>query len=185
MALELGHEERCALCAATLVAYWIFNFHFIQDGSVVELEPVLALPEISVSLAPPPEPVVEPFSPFPSQSPAPSADAPVDDGYRPNLLSPPATASPRSPAAGSTPSGAPSGPARCSIGSWPDTGRAIEPRPISEFRIPAGKQAVFSFDLKSETPKSVILFPSPDPTRPRGPGRWSERRRSCWTTRSS
>lgn len=58
-----------------------------------------AIPEISISLASPEEPVCEPFSPF---SPGFSPKSPTvcalkqdDDSFRPSLLSPPPTLSPR------------------------------------------------------------------------------------------
>ena len=56
-----------------------------------------AVPEICVSPAPPDEPVVEPYSPFSAvhpPTPIPDSDG---DSFRPLLLSPPVTASPRFP----------------------------------------------------------------------------------------
>jgi hypothetical protein len=52
----------------------------------------LSIPSISISLALPDDPPVEPFSPFDSQ---PSSPASQEDTYRPSLLSPPPVASPR------------------------------------------------------------------------------------------
>lgn len=58
---------------------------------MLALSPV---PAISISPAPPEEPLVEPFSPFSASAPA----TPVDsDSFRPSLLSPPPTVSPRFP----------------------------------------------------------------------------------------
>ncbi|EPQ60888.1 hypothetical protein GLOTRDRAFT_113401 [Gloeophyllum trabeum ATCC 11539] len=54
--------------------------------------PVSPVPEIHISFAPPDEPRKEPYSPFASLSPLTQDD---DDGYRPTLLSPPCTASPK------------------------------------------------------------------------------------------
>ncbi|KAJ7597237.1 hypothetical protein C8J56DRAFT_1041446 [Mycena floridula] len=51
---------------------------------------VATLPEISISLAPPNEPLAEPFSPFAWDS-ASYDDEPEDDSFRPNLLTPPPT----------------------------------------------------------------------------------------------
>ncbi|KAI0067776.1 hypothetical protein BV25DRAFT_1819199 [Artomyces pyxidatus] len=48
------------------------------------------VPQISISPAPPAEPLVEPFSPFASEHTVPVQE----DGYRPSLLSPPPVASP-------------------------------------------------------------------------------------------
>ncbi|THH21469.1 hypothetical protein EW146_g77 [Bondarzewia mesenterica] len=54
---------------------------------------VSTVPEISISPAPPADPLVEPFSPFDFQPLSPAFD--VQDGYRPSLLSPPPTVSRR------------------------------------------------------------------------------------------
>ena len=63
----------------------------LSATAMVALSPV---PEISISLAPPEEPLVEPFSPFSSCTPV----TPVDgDTFRPALLSPPPVMSPRFP----------------------------------------------------------------------------------------
>lgn len=53
---------------------------------------ISAVPQISISPAPPSGPLFEPFSPFDSQ---PSSPAVFQDSYRPALLSPPPTISPR------------------------------------------------------------------------------------------
>lgn len=52
------------------------------------------VPEIAISPAPPEEPLVEPFSPFSAASPSTPTDP---DSFRPSLLSPPSTMSPRFP----------------------------------------------------------------------------------------
>lgn len=52
-----------------------------------------SVPSISISLALPDEPPVEPFSPFDTQPPSPFSSQ--DDSYRPSLLSPPPVISPR------------------------------------------------------------------------------------------
>ena len=54
--------------------------------------PDLSLPSISISLALPEDPPVEPFSPFDLQPPSPTSQ---EDGYRPSHLSPPPVISPR------------------------------------------------------------------------------------------
>ena len=56
--------------------------------------PIL-VPEISISLAPPEEPVPEPFSPFSPKGMVTPVTPVDDDGFRPLLLSPPPTLSPR------------------------------------------------------------------------------------------
>lgn len=52
---------------------------------------VVPVPEISISLASPEEPVVEPFSPFALETPT----LVEEDSYRPSLLSPPPIVSPK------------------------------------------------------------------------------------------
>ena len=52
---------------------------------------LVSLPEISISLASPEEPIVEPFSPFSPETPT----SVEEDSYRPSLLSPPPVVSPK------------------------------------------------------------------------------------------